>query len=53
MWSINYSLHFGSVKIHKICLYWKVFSTEICKKFFFATVYCFSSYFYWAVNYMI
>ena len=34
MWSINYSLHLGSVKIHKICLYWKVFSTEICKKFF-------------------
>ena len=33
-WYINYSLHFGSVKIHKHCLYWKVFSTEILRKIF-------------------
>ena len=29
IWSVNYVLHFGSVKIHKHCLYWNVFSTDI------------------------
>ena len=28
-WSINYVLHFGGVEIHKYCLYWSVFSTDI------------------------
>ena len=38
-WSVNcetlsvyYVLHFGSVKIHKHCLYWNVFSTDIIGK---------------------
>ena len=29
IWSVNYALHFGSVKIHKHCLYWSVFSADI------------------------
>ena len=29
IWSIIYSLHFEDVKIHKHCLYWKLFSTDI------------------------
>ena len=33
--SINYSLHFESVEIHKHCLYWEVFSTDIYRKIFF------------------
>ena len=33
--SINYSLHFENVKIHKHCLYWKVFSTDINGKIIF------------------
>ena len=32
IWSKNYLLHFGSVKIHKHCLYWKVFNTDIYRK---------------------
>ena len=28
-WSVNYVLHFGSVKIHRRCLYWNVFSIDI------------------------
>ena len=35
IWSTNYSLHFGSVKIRKHCLYWNVFSTNIHRKTFF------------------
>ena len=35
IWSINYSLDFGSVKIHRDCLYCKVFSTDIYRKVFF------------------
>ena len=34
IWSINYLLHFASVKIHKHCLYWKVFRTNILQDFF-------------------
>ena len=34
IWSITYSLRFGSIKIHKHCVYWKVFITEIYKKDF-------------------
>ena len=33
--SINYSLHFGSFKIRKQRLYWKVFSTGIYRKIIF------------------
>ena len=33
--SVNYVLHFGSVKIHKHCLYWSVFSTDINGKIIF------------------
>ena len=33
--SINYSLHFESVNTRKYCLYWKVFSTNPCRKIFF------------------
>ena len=29
IWSINYELHFGSVKLHKHCLYCNAFSTDI------------------------
>ena len=29
IWSVNYVLHFGSVNIHKHCLYWSEFSTDI------------------------
>ena len=54
MWSTNYSWHFGSVKIHKNCLYWKVFSTNIYTYIVknFSTVFCFFSYICWSVNYM-
>ena len=55
-WSINYSLHFGSVKIHKHCLYWKVFIfgkhclywTYIERLF--STACCFFNYICWSVN---
>ena len=30
--SINYVIHFGSVKIHKHCLYWSLFSNYINRK---------------------
>ena len=33
--SVNYVLHFGSVKMHKHCLYWNVFSTDINGKIIF------------------
>ena len=49
---INYSLHFGSVKIHKNCLYWTVFSTDIYRKIFFNCLLCFFSYICWSVNCM-
>ena len=32
IWSINYALHFGSIKVHKHCLYWTVFSTDVYRK---------------------
>ena len=35
IWSINYYLRFGSVKIHKHCLHWSVFSTKINRKVIF------------------
>ena len=35
IWSINYVLRFGSVKIHKHCLYWSVNSTNINRKIVF------------------
>ena len=35
IWSVNYVLHFGSVKIHKHCLHWNVFSTDINGKIIF------------------
>ena len=47
--SINYSLHFESVNMRKHRLYWKVFSTEIYRKFF-LTVWCFFSFVCWSVD---
>ena len=35
IWFINYTLHFGCVKIHKHCLYWCAFSTDINRKMVF------------------
>ena len=35
IWSINYVLHFESVKIDKHCSYWRLFSTDINTKIFF------------------
>ena len=32
IWSVNYALHFGGAKIHKNCLYWSVFSTDVYRK---------------------
>ena len=51
IWSINYSLRFGSVKIHKHCLYWKLFITDIYSKIFFSSL-LFFSYICWSVNCM-
>ena len=48
--SINYSLHFESVKIHKDCLYWKVFSPDIYRKIFFQQFAAFFSYICWSVS---
>ena len=42
-------LHFGSVKIHKHCLYWKGFSANIYRKIFFNCLLLFS-YISWSVN---
>ena len=50
-WSGNYVVHFGSVKIHKHCSYWNVFSTGINGKLF-STVCYFLSHFCWSVNYV-
>ena len=44
IWSKNYSLHFGSVKIYKHCLYWKEFSTDIYRKIIFNYLLLFSLY---------
>ena len=33
--SVNYTSHFGSLKVHRRCLYWNVFSTDINRKFIF------------------
>ena len=49
--SINYSWQFESVKIHKHCLYWKVFSADIYRNIF-STVCCFFSYICYSVNCM-
>ena len=35
IWSINYALHLGNVKICKHCLYWCVFSTQMNRKIIF------------------
>ena len=54
-WSVNYAdllhklLHFEKVKIHKHCLCWKVFSTDITERLI-STVWCFFSYICWSVN---
>ena len=50
-WSVNYVLHFASVKVHKHCLYWNVCSTDINGKLF-STVCYFLSHFCWSVNYV-
>ena len=49
--SINDSLYFGSVKIQKHCLYWKVFSTDIYRRIIF-NGFCLFSYICWSVNCM-
>ena len=51
IWSINYSLHFENVKIHRHCLYWKVFSIDIYRKIYFNSLLLFSNI-YWSVNCM-
>ena len=51
IWSVNYSLHFENVQIHKHCLYWKVFSTDIYRKSYFNSLLLFS-YICWSVNCM-
>ena len=51
IWSINYALRFGSVKINKNCLYWSVFSTNINRKIIFNCLLLFKP-FCWSVNYM-
>ena len=43
------SLHFGSLKIHRSCLCWKVFSTYIYRNIFFSGLLLFS-YISWPVN---
>ena len=43
------SLHFGSVKIHQHCLYWKVFCANIYRKNFSNSLLLFS-YISWSVN---
>ena len=35
IWSINYALRFGSIKIHTFCLCGKVFSTNINREIIF------------------
>ena len=49
IWSINYALHFGSVKIHKI-VYIGVYLVLTYIEKVFSTVCYFLSYFYWSVN---
>ena len=51
IWSINYALHFVSIKIHKRCLYWSVFSTDINRKIILNILLLFKL-FCWEVNYM-
>ena len=51
IWSIIYSLHFENVKIHKHCLYWKVFGTDLNRKIYFNSLLLFS-YISWSVNCM-
>ena len=48
--SVNYVSHFGSVKIHKLCLYWSVFSPDINGKII-STVRYFLSHFCCSANY--
>ena len=50
--SINYVLYFGSVKVHKHCLYWNVFSTSKCRKIIFNCL-LLENRFCWSVNCMI
>ena len=57
IWPVNYVnlvyklLHFENIKIHKHCLYWKVFSTDIYRKIYFNSLLLFS-YISWSVNCM-
>ena len=54
VWSVNYAnlvykiLHFENVKIHKDCLYWKVFSTDIHRKIYVIILLLFLAS--WSVN---
>ena len=48
IWSINYALHFGSVKIHKI-IYIGVYLVLTYIEKVFSIVFYFLSYFYWSV----
>ena len=53
IWSGNYVLHFGSIKIQKkICLHWNAFSTDTNRKII-SNCLLLSSYFCWLVNCMI
>ena len=45
VWKLCKSLHFRSVKIHKHCLYWKAFCTNIYRKAFFNSLLFFQLYF--------
>ena len=51
IWSTNYSLYFENVKIHKHCLYCKVFRTDMYRKTYFNSLLLFS-YICWSVNCM-
>ena len=57
-WSVNYAnlvynlfINFENVKIHKHCLYWKVFNSNIYRKIYFNSLLVFS-YICWSVNCM-
>ena len=51
IWSIYYSLYFGSFKIHKHCLFGRYLVLTYIVRFS-STVFCFFSYIFWSVNCM-
>ena len=52
IWSINYSWHFGSGKIHRHRLYWMVFSNNIYRKKNYPMVCFLFSHICWSVHCM-